>query len=164
MKRAILVVAVITAIAVPAALAAAPAQAPSAFCKANPALIGTGKTYATFGACVSKQAALAAANNDNAAKACKAEMADPAFATNHDGKTFDQFYGTSEGNGKGKGNGNALGACVSQKAGAKTATQQNAIVNAARKCRTPELKAQIGSGKTYRNFGACVSAQAKSSS
>lgn len=164
MKKAFLVTAALAALVVPAALAATPAQAPSAFCKANPALIGSGKTYANFGACVSKQAAIAAANHDNAAKACKAEMTDPAFAGNHGGKTFDQFYGTSSDNGKGKGNGNALGACVSQKASAKTAAQQNAQVNAAKKCRTPELKAQIGSGKTYRNFGACVSAQAKSAS
>jgi hypothetical protein len=164
MKKALLAVTALMAILVSAALAAVPAQAPSAFCKANPSLIGAGKTYATFGACVSKQAALAVASHNNAAAACKAEMADPNFAGSHDGKTFDQFYGTSSDNAKGKGNGNALGACVSQKAAAKTAAQQNALVNAARKCRTPELKTQIGSGKTYRNFGACVSAQAKSSS
>jgi len=163
MKKVLLVLA-LAAVVVPAALAATPAQAPSAFCKANPGLIGAGKAYATFGACVSKQAALAAANHDNASTACKAEMADPAFAGGHDGKTFDQYYGTSSGNGKGKGNGNALGSCVSQKASEKTATLQNATVNAARKCRTAELKAQIGTGKTYRNFGACVSAQAKSAS
>ena len=163
MKKMLLVLA-LAAVAAPAAFAATPAQAPSAYCKANATLIGAGKTYANFGACVSKQAALAAANNDNAAKACKAEMADPAFAGSHDGKTFDQVYGTSSDNGKGKGNGNALGSCVSQKASEKTAAQQNAQVNAAKKCRTPELKAQTGSGKTYRNFGACVSAQAKSAS
>jgi type II secretory pathway pseudopilin PulG len=164
MKITIAVMAVLAALIVPTAFATTPAQAPSAFCKANAALIGAGKTYATMGDCVSKQAALAAANRTNAAKACKAEMADAAFAASHGNKTFDQFYGTSAGNGKGKGNGNAFGTCVSQKAGAKTADQQSAQVNAARKCRTPDLKAQIGSGKTYRNFGACVAAQGKAAS
>ena len=57
----------------------------------------------------------------NAAKACKAEQADPDFAASHDGKTFDEFYGTN-GNPKketaGTGN-NAFGKCVSTKAKAK---------------------------------------------
>lgn len=160
MRKIMIVALVVAGIAVPAALAVTP-QAPSAYCKANPALIGSGKTYATMGACVAKQAALAAANRTNAAKACKAEMADANFAASHGGKTFAQFYGTTAGKGKGDGNGDAYGKCVSQKANAKTAAQQTALVNAAKKCRTPELKAQIGSGKTYRNVGACVAAQAK---
>ena len=46
----------------------------------------------------------------NFAKLCKAEQADPAFAASHDGKTFDQFYGTNS-NLK-----NAFGKCVSFKA------------------------------------------------
>ena len=160
MRKIMIVVLVSAGIAVPAALAVTP-QAPSAYCKANPALIGDGKTYATMGACVAKQAALAAANRTNAAKACKAEMADANFAAGHGGKTFAQFYGATTGKGKGDGNGDAYGKCVSQKANAKTAAQQTAQVNAAKKCSTPELKVQIGSGKTYRNFGACVAAQAK---
>jgi hypothetical protein len=49
----------------------------------------------------------------NAAKACNAEQADPAFATSHDGKTFDEFYGSNK-NGQ-----NAFGKCVSAKATAK---------------------------------------------
>jgi hypothetical protein len=49
----------------------------------------------------------------NAAKACKAEQADPNFAASHDGKTFDQFYGTNA-NLK-----NAFGKCVSGKAKAQ---------------------------------------------
>ncbi len=57
----------------------------------------------------------------NAAKACKAEQADPDFAASHDGKTFDEFYGTNgnpkkETPGTGK---NAFGKCVSTKAKAK---------------------------------------------
>ena len=49
----------------------------------------------------------------NAAKECKAEQADPAFADSHEGRTFDEFYGTNA-NRK-----NAFGKCVSGKAKAK---------------------------------------------
>lgn len=161
MKNAMLVVLALAAMVVPAALATPPAQAPSAYCKANPALIGANKPYKNMGDCVSKQATQATANATNAAKACKAEMAEANFAASHDGKTFDQFYGSNAD--KGNGNGNAYGRCVSQKASGKTAQQQNAQINAAIKCRTAPLKDQIGvgTGKTYRNFGACVSAQTK---
>ena len=165
MRRMFLVVFASAAVLVPAALATTPAQAPSAYCKTNATtLIGADKTYKNTGECVSKQAALANANKANAAKACKAEMADTTFPTTHDNKTFDQFYGTNagNGNGNGKGNSNAYGNCVSQKASGKTATQQNAQVNAAKKCKSAPLKDQIGAApKTYRNFGACVSAQTK---
>lgn len=51
----------------------------------------------------------------NAAKACKAERSDPNFAATHDGKTFDEFYGTNR-NLK-----NAYGKCVSSKAKAQEA-------------------------------------------
>ena len=61
------------------------------------------------------------ADKVNAAKECKAEQADPAFADSHEGKTFDEFYGTNgnpnkPNNGTGK---NAFGKCVSSKAKAK---------------------------------------------
>ena len=159
MKKVMLVMLALAAVVVPAALATPPAQAPSAYCTANPALIGATKAYKNMGACVSAQAAQAAANTSNAAKACKAEMADANFAGSHDGKTFDQFYGANAD--KGNGNGKAYGRCVSQKASGKTAEQQTAQVNAAKKCRTAPLKDQIGVGKAYRNFGACVAAQTK---
>jgi len=45
----------------------------------------------------------------NAAKECKAERSDPAFADSHEGKTFDEFYGTN------KNLKNAYGKCVSSK-------------------------------------------------
>jgi hypothetical protein len=56
----------------------------------------------------------------NAAKECKAEQADPAFADAHEGKTFDEFYGTN-GNKK-----NAFGKCVSMKAKEKEQEQPTA--------------------------------------
>jgi hypothetical protein len=66
-----------------------------------------------FGKCVSR-GAKPAVNEEtqeriNAAKACKAEQADPNFAATHDGKTFSEFYGTNP-NDK-----NAFGKCVSTK-------------------------------------------------
>ena len=162
MKRMILVVFALAAVLVPAALATTPAQGPTVFCKANPSLIGPLKTYKNMGDCVAKQAALAKANRVNAAKACTAEKANANFATDHLGKTFDQFYASSDAKGKGNGNGNAYGNCVSQKASGKTAEQQNTLVKAAKKCKAAPLKDQIGAApKTWRNFGACVAAQVK---
>ena len=162
MKKTVLMLLALATVIVPAALASTPAQAPSTYCKANTGLIGAGKTYKTMGDCVSKQAALATASRVNAARTCKAEMADTTFANTHANKTFDQFYGTTADNGKGKGNSNAYGNCVSQKSSSKTAQQQTAQVNAAKKCRNAPLKDQIGAApKTFRNFGACVAAQTK---
>src|SRR4051794_5688655 len=99
MKKSILLVLALAAVLVPAALATTPAQAPSAYCKANSLLIGKNTTFPTMGDCVAKQAALAKANRVNAAKACKAEQEDANFASTHETKTFDQFYGTSADNG-----------------------------------------------------------------
>ena len=169
MKRIILALVVGAALVPAAAFAAAPQDA-STFCKTNAAsLIGTGKEFKSMGACVSHQNAQKAQNTTNASAACKAEMADPAFAGKNGGKTFAQFYGTngSQATGKGKAgengnaNGNALGKCVSGKASAKTASQQSATVKAAKACKTDAtLKAKIAD-HTYKNFGACVKAQAK---
>jgi hypothetical protein len=164
MKKAFLLALLAAAVAVPAALADTTPQAPAAYCAAHKAdLVGIGKTYATMRACLKKQTAQTDLNTVNAAKACIAERGDAGFAAGHGGKTFDQFYGSNADNGKGKGNGNAFGMCVSTMAKATSAEQQTAQTNAAKKCRTPELKTLIGTGqgKKYRNFGACVAAQSK---
>ena len=165
---AVAVVAVVASVVgVSAAFADANPQAPGAYCVAHPDQIGAGKVYPTMKACVKAQKALNDQNVVNAAKACIAERDDANFAAGHGGKTFDQFYGSNADNGNGKGaekgngNGNAFGKCVSGQASGKTADQQTTQTNAAKKCRTPELKAQIGAGKKYRNFGACVSSQVK---
>jgi hypothetical protein len=67
-----------------------------------------------FGKCVSGKVkpALAAdrAETVNAAKECKAEQVDPAFADGHEGQSFDEFYGTNPNDR------NAFGKCVSGKA------------------------------------------------
>ena len=71
-----------------------------------------------FGKCVSGKAKAAAGGQNssqlNAAKKCKAEQADPSFASTHGGKTFSDFYGTNP-NKK-----NAFGKCVSSKSKTKT--------------------------------------------
>ena len=172
--KIIIVAAFVAAVLVPAALAAestAP-QSSSAYCKSAPGqlLIGTGtaKIYKNFGACVSHQNTVAETSTQNAAKLCKAELADLNFAAGHGGKTFAQYYGTNGANGQGKsnggGNGNAFGKCVSGKAKAQTAAAQTAELNGARTCRTPAKKALTGPGLAYKNFGACVKAQPKPTS
>jgi hypothetical protein len=167
LKKILVVTMVLAAVAVPAALADGTPQAPGAYCVSHPGLIGTGKTYPTMKACVAAQRAQNDQNVVNAVKTCISERDDVNFPGTHNGKTFDQYYGTNGDNGNGKGagksngNGNAFGMCVSTKANSKTAEQQTTQTNAAKKCRTPELKAVTGTGKQYRNFGACVSAQTK---
>ena len=168
MMRKILMVAMLAAVvAVPAALADAHAQAPRRLLRRASGPDRHRKAVSNDVGIVRAQKAQGDQNVVNAAKACLVEKGDANFAGSHGGKTFDQFYGTNgdNGNDKGdaKGNGNAFGKCVSSKATGKTAEQQTAQTNAAKKCRTPELKALIGSGagKQYKNFGACVSAQAK---
>ena len=170
----------------PAALAVEP-QTPSDFCKAlrtsQPGLFGEGKTYKNLGACVSKQNAQSEKNAANAAKTCKAEMADPNFAASHGGKSFADHYGTSGDKGKRQGGdngkGNALGKCVSQHASQDTAADHAAEVKAAKTCKA-ELKltaeqfaakypgktfaSKYGTNKNAKNaFGKCVSALAKAS-
>jgi hypothetical protein len=76
---------------------------------------GQGKN--AFGKCVSSKAKQAAEAQQtallNAAKACKAERADPNFASEHEGKSFRDYYGTNVNKA------NAFGKCVSAKAKAK---------------------------------------------
>ncbi len=67
-----------------------------------------------FGKCVSRHVAHELSEDTtervNAAKECKAEREDPAFAESHDGKSFEEVYGTN------KTGRNAFGKCVSAKA------------------------------------------------
>lgn len=121
---------------------------------------GTNKNGSNaHGKCVSKRTRSESANQSNAAKDCKAEQADPNFAANHGGKTFEQFYGTN------KNGNNAYGKCVSSKAKAETAADTKANVNAAKSCkaaRKADAAAFAAKWGTKRNaFGKCVSATAK---
>jgi hypothetical protein len=184
--RKLLVTAALLSAAVAPAAASAADPAPSDFknaakyCKALKAASGAnfasmfGTKKNAYGKCVSSTAKKQAnrdaeqeqAAKTNAAKECKAERADAGFAAAHDGKTFEQFYGTNK-NGK-----NAYGKCVSSKAKQKKAdaddkdaARQKDRVNAAKKCKAakkddPNAFAQMYG--THRNaFGKCVSSTAK---
>jgi hypothetical protein len=181
MKRITLAIGLVAALALPALATAKPPvdqanmQAAHAQCKTE-----RGKTKATREAfkakyhsmsrCVrenaAEEAAEEAAAQKNASKECKAEAADPGFATAHEGKTFAEFYGAN-GNGK-----NAHGKCVSAKAQEKKAEMDaedaeaaEDFKNAAKACAgerrsmgTTEFAEQYGTNANDRNaFGKCVS-------
>ena len=107
--KQVLLIGLTALLLVPAALADTPsgsggaAAACKALQKTAPDMFGPGKTYRNLGACVSAKAQQGSQNANNAAKTCKAEQADPNFAGSHGGKSFSDFYGTSDGNGKGHG-------------------------------------------------------------
>jgi len=181
MKRITLAIGLVVVLALPALATAKPPadqanmQAAHAQCKSE-----RGKTKATREAfkakyrsmsrCVrqnaAEEAAEEAAAHKNAAKECKAEAADPGFATAHGGKTFAEFYG-AKGNGK-----NAHGKCVSTKAKAKKAEmdaedaeEAKDFKNAAKTCAaerrslgTIAFANEYGTNRNKRNaFGKCVS-------
>jgi hypothetical protein len=135
--------------------------------------------YHGFSRCIRQNAAEEHAEKKaarkNAAKECKAERADADFPATHDGKTFQEFYGKNK-NGK-----NAFGKCVSTKARALKAKEDEAdaqdvaeFKNAAKQCQAestdPDFPAShdgksfsdfYGTNKNHRNaFGKCVSGKA----
>jgi hypothetical protein len=116
-----------------------------------------------FGKCVSQWSRTEHQNRLSAREACSAEQADPNFAASHDGKSFDEFYGT------GSQHRNAFGKCVSTKAKAASNEAQSDTVNAANECKAErsrlgpaEFRAKYGKNANDRNaFGKCVSELAK---
>ncbi len=119
---------------------------------------GTDRSNA-FGKCVSKWTQVEHQNRLAAAATCKTEQADANFAAAHGGKSFDQYYGS------GKKGANAMGRCLEAKRAAGSAADKQAVVNAARACRTERkamgadpFKAKYGTGADKSNaFGKCVS-------
>jgi len=136
--------------------------------------------YHSFSRCVRQNAAEEHAEKQaalrNAAKECKAERSDPDFATTHEGKSFEEFYGSGK---RGK---NAYGKCVSTKArehkeAADEADEQEvkAFKNAAQQCAAersdPNFAAThdgksfdevYGTNRNKRNaFGKCVSSHSQ---
>lgn len=175
MKR-FLIVAALVVLALPATLAASPADEVNAAreCKAERAAMGVDlfkAKYGTnanksnaFGKCVSKTAKELkeqhAQDAANAAKECKAER------TQLGVDAFNEKYGTNP-NKK-----NAFGKCVSEKVKALEAeheAQEHAELNAARKCRAERtalgvaaFNAQYGTNANKKNaFGKCVAKNAK---
>jgi hypothetical protein len=118
-----------------------------------------------FGRCVSQWARSEHQNRVSARAACSAEQADANFAANHDGKSFDEYYGT------GPNHRNAFGKCVSSKAKAASDEAQANTENAARECKqersdmgAAEFRSTYGKNANDRNaFGKCVSQHAKAS-
>ena len=173
----LLIVTAVFCLAVPAALAAPPAgQGPSGGSAPNPSQLCAEQLHAmgaaTFqavyapngngknakGKCVSRQAQVAETSADNAAKTCKAERG----TTEASIAAFETKYGTNP-NKK-----NAFGKCVSSTAKDKVEDQQEATMNAAKKCKAERLanpgafKTKYGTNKNKANaFGKCVSKLAK---
>jgi hypothetical protein len=167
--RKLALLAVLALAAVPAAFADnSPTPSASALCKQQRLQMGNAFTLLyggrsnAFGRCVSKVAGTLSGDHTNAAKQCAAERADANFAASHDGKTFDQFYGT------GKHGANAFGKCVSSKAQALDQQAQENTINAAKTCKAERssmgaaaFKAKYGGHANA--FGKCVAKAAKSS-
>ena len=117
-----------------------------------------------FGRCVSQWAHTEHQSRVGARSACTAEQADANFAAAHDGKSFDEYYGT------GPQHRNGFGKCVSSKAKASTDEAQSNTTNAAKQCKAErtqlgpaDFRAKYGKSARDRNaFGKCVSQLAKS--
>jgi hypothetical protein len=169
--RKLIICAVVAFVLAPVAALATPrpAQAAAKDCAALRAKIGTvafaqafGGGSSAFGTCVSKLARLEQANLNSANALCRAEQADPNFASGHDGKTFIEFYGS------GAKHKNAFGNCVSLKARNSSAAAQSGL-NPARACvalRTrmtrPVFRQSFGTNANHSNaFGKCVSIVAR---
>lgn len=112
-----------------------------------------------MGKCVSKWTQAEQQNRLEATAACKAEQADANFAVAHAGKTFAQYYGS------GKNGANAMNKCIASKRAAESAADKQAVVNAARSCKTERkamgtsaFAAKYGTSADKSNaFGKCVS-------
>jgi hypothetical protein len=122
------------------------------------------QTYHSFAACLKQNKPEASQDLSNAAKTCQSQRSDPNFATEagHDGKTFQQFYGTNSGNTHGAG-ANAFGKCVSTIAKQNAKSDVKSTVAAAKTCSALKnsdlatFQATYGTGRNA--FGKCVSKQ-----
>jgi hypothetical protein len=173
--RAYLLALGFVALAVPTAAfavdPASPDPSPAQMCKEERKAMGVDafklmhgtKTGANaLGKCVSKKTKELSATRTNAAKQCRAEQSDSSFASAHGDKTFDQFYGTS------KNGANAFGKCVSSKANDAVEESHEAVMNAAKRCKTERtsdpaaFKTKYGShGNKSNAYGKCVSKLAR---
>jgi hypothetical protein len=112
-----------------------------------------------FGKCVSIVARAQTTDVVAAAQACLAEATDANFASTHEGKTFQQFYGTNADLS------NAFGNCVLKKLQASNAKLAQALVNASKSCKAMRRSDPSGFRQKYgarpNAFAKCVSAQAK---
>src|SRR5579859_6902 len=122
------------------------------------------QAYPTFGDCVSAYTPVEDPVQASAQDTCTAQQSDPNFPATHDGKTFDQYYGTGP-NGQ-----NAFGNCVSSVANVNASVERSGRINPARTCSS--IRSQLGTAvfnKTYGKnandqnaYGKCVAATAAS--
>jgi hypothetical protein len=155
MKKIMLLLSLVALAAPIAAFADAspsPAQTAQQMCAAAKTSMGTSfaSTYGTnasksngFGKCVSSHAKAAQDAVVNAAKSCKAQLADANFASVHGNKTFAQFYGDNK-NGK-----NAMGKCVSQGVQSAVAAQAKASKAALKSCLSDRKANRASFATTY---------------
>jgi hypothetical protein len=148
-----------------AAATPTPAQLATQTCKSIRAQDGRAtfrQAYHSFAGCLKQQKPESTQDLTNAARTCKAQRSDPNFASDHDGKTFAQFYGTNGGNAKGAG-ANAFGKCVSTIAKQNAKEDVSDSVAAAKACkalRSSDLATfQDAYGKGRNAFGKCVAKQ-----
>jgi len=160
MKKTLLVIGALLAL-VPAALAAPPDPSPSPapLCRQQQASMSAAdfaalypgsKPKSAFARCLARQTQQASQHADNAAKACKAERASL-------GETaFNAKWGQN------RNDRNAFGKCVSATARGLTVEQQQATLNAAKKCKNMRASNRAAFETAYgtrRNaFGKCVAA------
>ena len=171
MKRLIFTLVVAAALAPVAAFAGTSpsttrAQQDCTKLRATMGLSAFNQAYANFGACVSAFTPVENQVQTSAQDTCTAQQSDPTFAASHNGKTFDEYYGT------GPTHKNAFGNCVSSVARANANVERSGRLNPAGTCRS--IRSQLGTAlfnKTYgRNasdqnaFGKCVSSTAQASS
>ena len=175
----LLITAALFCLAVPAALAAPPAGQgqgqngqsaalnASELCKQQRRTIGmsafralyapTGDPQAAMDACLTRQVQTASTAAKNAAMECKAERGTTAESI----AAFELEYGTNE-NKK-----NAFGKCVSGKQTDAVEAQQDATVNAAKKCKSMRASNRAGFDAAYGTkknaFGKCVSKEKQGS-
>jgi hypothetical protein len=158
----VVAVAVLAPMAASAGTASTSARSDCAKLRAAMGVTAFSHAYATFGACVSRYAPIEQQVTSSAEATCTAQQDDPYFATTHDGKSFDQYYGNGE---KDRG---AFANCVSTVAKTNRQVEQQDRMNPARTCRA--LRAQLtvslfdstyGKNENDRNaFGKCVSTTA----
>jgi hypothetical protein len=168
MRKLMLLLVATAALCVPAVSSAGaptPGQLATQMCKSLRAQDGKQtfrQTYHSFAGCLKTQISQSKQDVSNAAKTCKTQRDDPNFAAGHDGKTFNQFYGTNGGNGKGAG-ANAFGKCVSTIAKQNAQGDVSDSVAAAKACKALKSSDLATFQSTYgtgRNaFGKCVAKQ-----
>jgi hypothetical protein len=126
--RKLLVVAALSLAVAPAAALAGTASVTanaSKHCTSLRTQVGAtafGKTFTSFGACVSSVTPLEQANATTATALCRAEQAEPGFAASHGGKTFARFYG------KGRKGVHALANCVAGKTLSSSTTERGVSI------------------------------------